>query len=364
MLSDLDFTADQHSANDAIKQWLNSDKQTFALSGLAGTGKSYLISYIQDQINGSIVCAPTGKAAYVQRQNGVEEACTLHSLIYSCKERDGKRVFEKKGSIGADLVIVDEAGMVGQKENSDLLSFNKKVLYVGDHGQLEPIGDNPNLMANPDAVLETIHRQAASSPILRLAMAFREGRESQVIGAMREKGWYRDPTGKITVTFKKHAKDLIGPTTQVICGYNNTRHRMNQEIRTARGYTKPYPEPGEPVICLDNRNKFDMFNGQVATVLGINRAFQHHIDLWLGVGEGDQVPVTCLREQFGKNTLPNHRDKGVLLLDWAYALTCHKCQGSGFTDVLVMEEVSDNWNIRRWRYTSVTRAKEKLVYCF
>lgn len=361
------FSAEQHAAINAIFDWYNSwlgRKQTFTLGGLAGTGKSFLLSYIAKQIRGSRVCAPTGKAAYVQRENGVSDACTMHSLIYSAQDVNGKTVFTKRSAIDAELIIVDEAGMVGLKENNDLLSFNKPVLYFGDHGQLEPIGENPHILKNPDFALETIFRQKADSPILRLAMAFREGREKQVHDATREKGWYRDPTGRVTVCKKRDAFDLITPNTQVICGFNPTRHRLNQDIRKKRGFNKPHPMPGEPVICLSNQNKYEMFNGQIATVVGIQRIGRRTTDVWLGINNGEHLLATCLNEQFGKNTFSHHKDKTTLLLDWSYALTLHKTQGSGFDDVLVYEEVSERWDVRRWRYTGVTRGKEKVTYCW
>jgi exodeoxyribonuclease-5 len=49
--------------------------------------------------------------------------------------------------------------------------------------------------------------------------------------------------------------------------------------------------------------------------------------------------------------------------DYAYAITCHKAQGSEWDKVLVFEEWYPNTEEehRRWLYTAVTRAKEKLV---
>jgi exodeoxyribonuclease-5 len=368
MPTETDFTSDQLRAVDAVDEWYHrwpgSGIQTFSMGGLAGTGKSFLTSYLCERYRNTQIIAPTGKAAYVQRQNGVEDACTLHSYIYSSRQHNGKTVFCKRGYIEADTVIVDEASMVGTKENNDLLSFNKRVLYVGDHGQLEPIGDNPNVLAVPDAVLETPHRQAAGSPIIKLAMAFREGREAQVLKAMEEKGWWRDEKKIVTLTRKQHASKLIGPNTQVICGFNKTRHRLNQEIRRSRGYTSEFPEAGEPVICLSNRNKYEMFNGQIVTILGVNWRGAGRTEGWIALGKGKMLPVEWIDAQFGRDTIAGFQERGALLLDWAYALTAHKCQGSGFDDVLVMEEVSNNWDVRRWRYTSVTRAKQRLVYCF
>ncbi len=363
MIDEMDFTADQMDAVYAIDHWFKSNhKQTFSLSGLAGTGKSYLVSYLCQKYHDVAVCAPTGKAAHVLRCNGTDDACTLHSLIYHCKTVDRKPRFMKKPTLEHKLIICDEASMVGRKENGDLLSFNIPVLYVGDHGQLEPVGDNPCLMKEPDVKLEIIHRQALNNPILRMATAFREGRENQVWQSMREKGWWQDKDKRVTVTTKEHANLLIGPDTQIICGYNATRHRINAEQRAKKGY-KELICPGEPLVCLHNRNDQGLFNGQVVTCIGIGKIGNGTSDIWIGAGEGNTVKVKCLNQQFGANTIADHNNMKVLLLDYAYALTAHKCQGSAFDDVLVMEEISPAWDARRWRYTCTTRARERIVYC-
>lgn len=48
---------------------------------------------------------------------------------------------------------------------------------------------------------------------------------------------------------------------------------------------------------------------------------------------------------------------------YAYAITCHKAQGSEWDKVLVFEE-GFPYNVeehKRWLYTAITRAKEKVV---
>ena len=50
--------------------------------------------------------------------------------------------------------------------------------------------------------------------------------------------------------------------------------------------------------------------------------------------------------------------------DYAYAITCHKAQGSEYNKVLVFEEFmkGDNQESHaRWLYTAATRAKSKLI---
>ena len=57
-----------------------------------------------------------------------------------------------------------------------------------------------------------------------------------------------------------------------------------------------------------------------------------------------------------KNPLPDS-------FAYGYAITCHKAQGSEWDKVLVLEEKFpfDKEEHKRWLYTAVTRAAEKLV---
>src|SRR5476651_1962552 len=78
------FSPDQQAVVDAILEWRDAwpaTKQTFTLGGLAGTGKSTIVSYLARCLPGAVVACPTGKAAHVLQSKGVD-AGTIHSLIY------------------------------------------------------------------------------------------------------------------------------------------------------------------------------------------------------------------------------------------------------------------------------------------
>ena len=158
-----------------------------------------------------------------------------------------------------DTIIVDEASMIDHLLHQDLLSFGIPILWVGDHGQLEPVGGQTNLMANPTLRLEHIHRQAADNPILRLAHAFREGRATP---------FWEDPKGRLTLTDSSYFDKFVCPERQIICGYNKTRHRVNKKVREQLNRTD-LVEPGEKLICLRNSKRHGVFNGQQFTVVGI-----------------------------------------------------------------------------------------------
>ncbi|MBP3433826.1 MAG: ATP-binding domain-containing protein, partial [Clostridia bacterium] len=55
-------------------------------------------------------------------------------------------------------------------------------------------------------------------------------------------------------------------------------------------------------------------------------------------------------------------EEPICRFEFAYAVTCHKAQGSEFDFVVVFDE---SWAFgeerNRWLYTAITRAKEKLL---
>lgn len=329
------------------------------------TGKTTIITSLLRFWKNVSVVAPTGKAVNRLKQVGIEGATTIHGLMYRpWEDAEGKTHFSKQPSIKAvDTLICDEASMVNQYVFNDILSYSKPILFVGDHGQLEPIGENPNLMKDPDVRLEKIHRQAESNPIIRLAAAWREGREQQVFAAIEKKGRWSDAEGKCVVTSRRDFDGYARSGMQLICGFNSTRHRLNNLVRQHRDFGGPTPQTGEKLICLQNNKQFGIFNGQQATVIEAWRPRDGRIDLELELDDGTLITAPCLVGQFGANSIKDHKDRGVALFDFAYCITAHKSQGSEWPGVVVLEEIMGSWNPRRWRYTTTTRASEQLVYC-
>src|SRR5262249_47488365 len=120
-------------------------------------------------------CAFTGKAVNVMRNKGLD-ANTIHSVIYRpAKQPDGSVIFVLKSTpqIAYSGFLVDEASMLSRELYQDLRSFGLPIIFIGDPGQLPPVGLDMNLMANPDYRLETIHRNAG--PIAHFAEHLRKG---------------------------------------------------------------------------------------------------------------------------------------------------------------------------------------------
>ena len=379
----MELSADQSHALAAVHHWLRDPtRRTLTLGGYAGTGKTTIIARLLASVGGAAVCAFTGKAAQVLRQKGVLDAQTLHRLIYQpgticktcdrwidmCNLENDRRAelgqkdmcpqteravrFRRIPFLDHSLVVVDEASMLNTKLTRDLESFNVNVLYVGDHGQLEPIGDDPGLMHAPEVRLEQIHRQAAGSEVIQFAHHLRQHGEPSA--------WRSGGSVRIAQGIPANLEDF----DMVLCGFNKTRVAVNRRIRKRRGYTGEIPVKGERVICLRNDHELGIFNGMLATVTQVQEVDERLLlDLVDDVGN-EFAGLAVAREQFdSEKTLKNLSRDGPALFDFGYCLTVHKSQGSEWGKVAVLEQIGSSWNAARWRYTAATRAARELVWC-
>ncbi len=364
----IQLTPEQEAAVDAAVRCLDGEtSENLTIGGLAGTGKTSCVKVVLDRMRekGKHVAVATfaGKAASVLRKKGVHQAQTLHSLMYKPDKVNGKLVFSKLLDLECDAVVVDEASMINTGLYEDLLSFGVPVVFVGDHGQLEPIGDNPGIMENPHIKLEKIHRQAEDSAILWLAHVFRQGKVPNwgTVTAREIRLLPKHQVGKVA-----HEYDVI------ICGFNKTRNLMNRMVREARGYQEELVV-GERLICLKN-NRFGFFNGMMIHIEAIHenrRAYSGSgpVDCYVCDVKTDdgvlrqKVTVWLAKGAESKDFPEFGREQEVVVADYGAALTCHKSQGSEYEKVLVLEEIwAEKWSPSRWRYTAATRASKELAW--
>ncbi|KGK43260.1 hypothetical protein LH51_01075 [Nitrincola sp. A-D6] len=238
MSKDFELNADQKTAIDAIKQFMKDPEQdAFILCGSAGTGKTTLVAKIIELLRGMglgcMMVAPTGRAARILQSKlnkmlpvdmGPLLVSTLHGAIYYLAEMSldetraeyGQSALQmhfpiKKQGDSFDLVIVDEASMVGDMKIpqntmrfgsgrllSDLVYFLNRVqennpgqrpiklMFVGDLAQLSPVGSENSPALSPEYLqkrfnmnvqryeLTMVMRQAAKSGILDLANSIRK----------------------------------------------------------------------------------------------------------------------------------------------------------------------------------------------
>ena len=383
---DMELSGDQQKALKELLSWYKDpDRSRFiTLGGYAGTGKTTLISIFKNELakldKGVKIafCSYTGKAAQ-NLKNKLKEAgalnvkdsvSTIHGLIYTPREDAGGQIagWDRKDALERHLIIVDEASMVDGLIWQDLLSYDIPIIAVGDHGQLPPISGNFNLMEKPQVLLTQIHRQAAENPIIKVSefarttglvppMKYGAG----VYKYLKEDSDAQEKTGELL--------EAYSPETLILCGYNNTRNRINQHIRASRGYETPTPSGGDRVICLRNNHKKGIFNGMLGTITSIMPARKDWYEAEIQLDDREKPYEGLIyAPQFNTRTGVNFtKDRKLAMLgdlfDFGYALTVHKAQGSQAKRVIMFEErfaQMDDEMWRRWLYTGVTRAEEEL----
>ena len=368
----------------AVTRYKNGERFT-TIAGYAGTGKSTLVQFIIRALNidPEYVCyvAYTGKAAQVLRTKGCPNAMTAHRLLYkSIRKEDGSYVHLPHDHIFPyKIIIVDEVSMLPKVMWELLLSHRRHIIALGDPGQLPPVAaEQHGVLKQPHIFLDEIMRQEEESEIIRLTMDIRAGKPLQLQSGQ-----------EVRIVDKEELLEdgFLNWADQILVGKNNTRQSINRFLRKSIfGTENPEPIIGDRVICLHNEwdclndTNDALVNGLSGTIENLTWSFENP---WMkktpyltfkpdfeGAGLFENLEVdykiftenvpTVTRDTF-KSIPPWYHPKQF---DYAYAITCHKAQGSEYDKVIVLEEFlkgESKEDHMRWLYTAATRAAKKLI---
>lgn len=403
----MQWSPEQDRALQEIDRWVkagSNSPQVFRLFGYAGTGKTTLAKEIANNAGGNVGFATfTGKAAHVLKQKGCPTAQTIHSLIYNPKDKSQKNLkdlevkladllrigrtpkptekelqevkdaleLERKNlsrpsfSLNLEsnlkymsLLVVDECSMVDDRLAEDLLSFGTKILALGDPGQLPPVkGTGCFINRDPDFMLKEIHRQARDNPIIAMATKIRNG-ERLELGSYGESD---------VIMRSKITPDRSLAADQLIVGKNKTRSGTNKRMRELLGFHHVTPMLNDKIICLKNNHELGLLNGAMFYVKDVGSIAEEKITFTIspedGMGSSELLVTSHLHYFLGKDeALDWWVRKEAEEFDYGYAVTCHKAQGSQWSDVVVFDESSVfRQDSEKWLYTAVTRAAEKVT---
>jgi exodeoxyribonuclease V alpha subunit len=346
------------------------------LTGGPGTGKSSamrtLVEIMRANRAGVRMCAPTGKAARRLAETTGAEATTIHRLL-EWMPGEGFTRDEDRPLEGADLLIVDEASMLGVRLAEALLAAvgpSTHVLLVGDADQLAPVGPGRVLAdlidagALPVTALSEVFRQAARSLIVRAAHAINHGEmpaaevppdvERDYFYVRRaDAGAIFDEVVSLAATRLPAHYDL-DPSVDVqvlapmrkgpagIDAFNDAlRARLNPDGAPVPGTSLRI---GDRVIQTRNDHEHELMNGEVGIILHYDEERER---LLLGIDDGRRV------------ALP---DSSLDTLRLAYAISIHKAQGSQARAVVVaLSRAHSVMLTRNLLYTAVTRAERACV---
>lgn len=366
----------------AVSRYTNHDPYT-CIAGYAGTGKSTLVSFIIDALDidkdDVAYVAYTGKASLVLKEKGCPNATTAHKLLYKAIPKDnGEFIYRIKRPLDHQykLIVVDEVSMLPQEMWDLLLSHHIYVLALGDPGQLPPVRGANTVLDNPHVFLDEVMRQALDSEIIRLSMDIRNGKPLTKLDGSDVK--IIDPADMVEGMYTW--ADII------ICGKNDTRFKVNDRMRKYIWKTdNPTPLLGDKVICNHNDWKTcsvigeqPLVNGLIGEICSfeqISLSVSHvgsvelyNCGLVLEDGIDGYAPLRMDAKLFltheeviTKQNFKYLKNLGIKPFEYAYAITCHKSQGSEYNKVLVLEENWPGQEHKRWLYTAVTRAAKKLV---
>jgi len=328
------------------------------LQGGAGVGKTTVMKVlvtVWENLGGDVVLgALVGKAA-LQLARGASTpvrprlAYTLARLIRILKSANSAR--ERGTPIAAEnveitdktLLILDEASMIDTSSLHEVLSLvpvGARLLLVGDHGQLPSVGIGRvfhDLVDGGTRVLSLtkVMRQAADSPIPYASVDVREGRMPVLAPwAGMAKGIFLAKAPHMLLAIYEDVHKL--GDVMVVAAKRNTVHQVNAE---ASAICRPLNAHcvrlgplatvavGDPVVCTRNRYSDGLFNGLLGRVTGIdeNETVSIHWD-------GEDAPRVL-------------DSQAAFDIELAYAITCHKAQGSSARTVIAYSGERD----RRFR---------------
>lgn len=349
------------------------------ITGGPGMGKTTIISTIIEvyrEINkyDKVIClAPTGRAAKRMQESTGHEALTIDSFLLSKQHGAGSGFYEDF------LFIVDEASMIDIVKANKLLKFISKefgrVLFVGDIYQLPSIGAG-NFLRDliacrfvPTTKLKFSYRFGGT--IAKNAKCINEGlnfsdldfsdtKSMEFIKAEKE-------IAKETVEneFKKALTNYDIKDIMVIVPMkarsNTATNVLNQTLRTIHNPTNTTRKSdfdfavGDRVMNTQNDYRIEgvdeagkpvtsIYNGDTGTIKAVYPAFKK---------------VEVLFDD-GRTFEFNAHNIGKLVP--AYAITCHKSQGSE-AKCVIMALNKEHYTMlnRNLLYTGITRGKEKVT---
>ncbi len=375
---------DQMKAADALREFLESDQKEFAITGQAGTGKTYMLYSILGDT--ATYCATTNKAASVLRQL-TGNAHTIHSLLSLTVEKDfntGKTFLvrdPRATAISGKVIVVDEASMVDKQlyNIAKEMCSDSKIIWVGDDAQLPPVSSGTFSIFKlglPTAGLMQVMRSIDTPAITELSTALRAGVFNDNNIAISSQ-----PPAICRLTGPQ-AHDLVTELVQqdqwrscILLSYTNAR--TTSAVKVIRGAAKKPATliPGDTVIV---NSAFKSAGDWIPTdtmveiqklspVPGQPHLILAHTDLgdFITYKDNSQLQADIAKAATAKDW-PRYFDLRESFIDLrhAEALTIHKAQGSTFDTVFV--DMSSLYSCRnpnerrRLLYVACSRARNKL----
>lgn len=413
------LNAGQTAAAEGFLNFLfNADKE-MTISGPAGTGKTFLMAHLIDQIlpqyretcklmdiapefDEVIMTATTNKAAEVLGQATKRDAQTIQSYLNLTVKDDPKtgastlsktknwKVYSRK------IIFIDEAYMIDTPLHNHLMEGTSqcKIVYVGDHCQLNPVMEplSPIVKLRVPFYELTEPMRNADQPALKaLCDQLRNTVETGVFHPIQVTpgvvDWFDAPEmeAEIERLFKEQT------TGQRMLAYTNDRVLMlNDHVRGLRQLPAEFSK-GELLIS----NSMTQINSKQSLKVEQEVEVVHQSDVTIPIeiedGVSLEVRLTDLKTTWGsilpEVRVPVNKDHHIALIkhyakvkNWKKyfflkndipdlrpreAATVHKAQGSTYDTVVIdlgdISRCRDASQAARLLYVAFSRAKSRVI---
>lgn len=321
----------QTEALNAMNAFIKSDETTMTLSGYAGTGKTSLMEIIAAKAKKEgkdiVFSASTNKAAAILRDRVKKQGFTAQTLnkVFGIqvtpdesKPYDADNlvtVLRKAGIKPGTVVVIDEASMINEKNYNLLNNIAKenhlKIIYVGDKGQLAPVGDSQISKVfrnnNGRVINLTKVERTGDNAILKEATDVRNGQSLSMESSFNSRGQgvayvKKSNKGQLRQIVEKFVPFLRqDPDYFRILAYTNAAvTRYNEAVRNTLGYTDNTPKVGEPIVGYNNWGRhydkktktttYDFVNSESYKVIKVKQP----VILRKMVGNGTTVQLQAL----------------------------------------------------------------------
>jgi exodeoxyribonuclease V alpha subunit len=354
------------------------EKKILVITGGPGTGKTTIIRAVVDIFQKwgreVLLAAPTGRAAKRLAETTGREARTIHRVL-EFKPKQGTFKRSERNPLRGEALIVDEVSMVDLPLMYHLLKAvpaAMRLILVGDKDQLPSVGPGTLLRdiiesRTVDVVrLEEIFRQDKESYIVLNAHRINQGQSLVYPPREDEAADFffvrKDDEKKAFDTIMKLCSwsvprklglsplspqiQVISPMYKGLVGVDNLnlelQKKLNPQGEGLKAGLREY-RVRDKVMQLRNDYEKDVFNGDIGTILHVDKAkFRVFVDF-------DGRTVSYEKDEINDITL-------------AYAVSVHKAQGSEYQAV-IMPLMTQHFIMlqRNLFYTALTRAKKLSV---
>lgn len=346
--------------------------RVFILTGAPGTGKTFTIKKIITSFPDADIrlAAPTGKAAKRIIEQTGQNAETIHRMMDPMMI-GGKFVFTRdaENPIEADIIVLDEMSMVDVPLMSRFLeavSTQTRLILVGDIYQLPSVGAGnvlKDLIASgavPTTELTIIKRQDEGL-IIRNCHKIKNGENINLENSTAKDFFFlkRDSEAKIKESIIDLVKNRLGPSykinplkdVQVISplrektslSCKSLNKALQEELNKNPKIEKSIFRVGDKVIQTKNDYKLGIINGDIGFITSMDKKFM--MVKFEAPDRDVEIPL------YGND------------LELAYAVTCHKYQGSEAPIIII--PIHDAFGPfimqRNWIYTAISRAKDVCI---